>query len=316
MPYGWLDDPIEGPWRGAVNTVFAARAAEAWSVTTHDGLKSCSAAAVSARFRTAYNVGAVVSAPFSREGCRGRVFALDCALANSQLSLVEIVADRVGLGLEYCFLLRQVEATAAEREKSKLAHDLHDGLLQNLTAATLLLKVCSGNCEGEIRHNLDSIRKLLAGEQRRLRHFVNGWRHKNGSEDYSLAGACKSALTELSAYWNCHTSLRVSPRDARLPAAVAEHLWLIFTEAIANAVKHGKASRVRVYVVRTTQALAICISDNGRGFHGLAGSYTDDTLVAEHIGPQSLCERVRGLRGHLSLSTSPAGSRLQIRLPI
>jgi signal transduction histidine kinase len=153
-------------------------------------------------------------------------------------------------------------------------------------------------------------------EQKRLRDFVNGWRQKTDNENFPLANACERVLAELSAYWHCQTRLRVVPADAQVPSTIAEHLWLILAETIANASKHGNASRVLVDLERTTEALSICISDNGSGFRGLAGSYTDDTLIAEHIGPQFLCDRVRGLRGYLMLSTSPAGSRLQIRLPV
>lgn len=202
-----------------------------------------------------------------------------------------------------------------EDERLKLAHDLHDGILQNLTAATLQLKVCSRNCDAVTRHNLKSIQELLAAEQKRIRDFVSGGRQKNDNEDFLLTTACERVLRELSAYWRCQTSLRVVPGDAHVPSAIAEQLWLILAEGIANAAKHGGASHVLVDLERTTESLFVCISDNGSGFQGLAGTYTDETLIAQHLGPRFLCDRVRGLRGSLMLSTSPAGARLQIRLP-
>ena len=61
-----------------------------------------------------------------------------------------------------------------EDDRSKLAHDLHDGILQSLTAAALRLKACSKNCEGETRDELNSIQELLTAEQRRIRDFY-GW---------------------------------------------------------------------------------------------------------------------------------------------
>ena len=83
-----------------------------------------------------------------------------------------------------------------DADRSKLAHDLHDGLLQTLTAAALQLKVCSKNCQGDTRHELNSIQQLLAAEQKRIRVFVSGWDRKNGSKDFVLASACKVVLTE------------------------------------------------------------------------------------------------------------------------
>ena len=199
-------------------------------------------------------------------------------------------------------------------DKSRLAHDLHDGILQGLTAAALRLKACSKNCEGETRHELDSIQELLTAEQRRIRDSAGG--QMNDSEDFALVKACEGVLAELSAYWRCETPLRVVPSDARVSSVIAKHLWLILAEAIANAAKHGGATRVAVDLERTTDALVIILSDNGNGFLGLTGDYTDETLIAQHAGPRFLCDRVRILRGNLMLSTSPVGARLQIRLPV
>jgi signal transduction histidine kinase len=201
-----------------------------------------------------------------------------------------------------------------EDERSTLAHDLHDGILQSLTAATLRLKACSNNCEGETRHELDLIQELLAAEQRRIRDSVCG--QKNANEDFGLAKACGSVLAELSAYWRCETALRVVPSDARVSSAMAKNLWLILAEAVANAAKHGGATRVLVDLQRTPEDFVISLSDNGCGFLGLIGTYTGESLIARHAGPRFLCDRIRALRGSLTLSTSPVGARLQIRLPV
>jgi hypothetical protein len=90
---------------------------------------------------------------------------------------------------------------------------------------------------------LNSIQQLLRAEQKRVRDFVSGWDRKNDSKDFVLVSACEGVLTELSVYWHCETPLRVFPVDARVPSVIAENLWLILAEAIANAVKHGGATR-------------------------------------------------------------------------
>jgi signal transduction histidine kinase len=139
---------------------------------------------------------------------------------------------------------------------------------------------------------------------------------RNDSEDFALANACEGVLAELSAYWRCETPLRVVPSDARVSAVVAKELWLILAEAIANAVKHGGATRVAVDLEQTADALVISLSDNGNGFRGLTGDYSDGALVAKHARPRFLCDRVKTMRGNLRLSTSAAGVRLQIQLPL
>src|SRR5262249_37518683 len=158
----------------------------------------------------------------------------------------EIVADRIGLELEYHFLQLQTERLIATRERSKLAHDLHDGLLQNLTAATLQLSVCSAKCNGKTRKDLISIQQLLTSEQKRLREFVDGRCQAIESGNVALATWCERVLTDLGKYWHCETRLDVVPADAEIPAAMAGHLSLILAEALANSAKHGRASCVLV----------------------------------------------------------------------
>src|SRR5262249_26151213 len=233
------------------------------------------------RLQNKFNMGKVVSAPFAREaaGCVGRVFALDCARAiGSQLSLIEIVANRIGLELEYHFLHLQTERLMAARERAKLAHDIHDGLLQRLTAATLQLNLSSRKGNGKTRQNLISIQQLLTSEQKRLREFVDGRGQAIESGNVALATWCERVLTDLGKYWHCETRLDVVPADAEIPPAMAGHLSLILAEALANSAKHGRASRVLVTLERTAEALFMSINDNGSGFRGLTGTYTSEDL--------------------------------------
>lgn len=95
----WADEPIERLVAPCLTDVaFMTRSAQSSIVTTDRGIRLCAAPAVARRFREQYNFERVVSAPFSRSRCRGRIFALEGArFGDSQLPLVEIVADRVGI---------------------------------------------------------------------------------------------------------------------------------------------------------------------------------------------------------------------------
>jgi signal transduction histidine kinase len=300
-------------------SVFMTRSATSRMATTPSGMKFCRAPVVGPRLQNKFNMGKVVSAPFAREaaGCVGRVFALGCTRSiNSQLSLIEIVANRIGLELEYHFLHLQTELLVAARERSKLAHDVHDGLLQSLTAATLQLNLSSKKCNGKTRQDLISIQRLLTSEQKRLREFVDGGGQAIESGNVALATWCERVLTDLGEYWHCETRLDVVPADAVIPPAMAGHLSLILAEALANSAKHGRASRVLVTLERTAEALFMSINDNGSGFRGLTGSYTSEDLASGRVGPRFLCDRIRDLRGELTLSTSLKGSSLRLTLPM
>src|SRR5262249_33688193 len=91
---------------------------------------------------TAFDIRSVASAPFVGASCRGRVFILDRdSWSDFQLQLIEIMASRMANALDRQIMQGQAKQAAAERERTSLTRDLHDGLLQSLTAAGLQIKL-------------------------------------------------------------------------------------------------------------------------------------------------------------------------------
>jgi signal transduction histidine kinase len=90
----------------------------------------------------------------------------------------------------------------------------------------------------------------------------------------------------------------------------------MLAEAVANAVKHGKADRMTINFERSPHTLNVNIDDNGKGFSGLSGTYENELLSTMEKRPRSIYERVQELGGRMTLFTSPKGSRLQIQLPL
>ncbi|MBV9631494.1 MAG: ATP-binding protein [Xanthobacteraceae bacterium] len=262
-----------------------------------------------------HNVG---TAPFQGSACRGRVFVLDRASwSDFQLHLVEIIASRLANALDRQFMQTEARSAAAERERIRLTRDLHDGLLQSLTAAGLQIKLLSDSEEGERRTRLEVVGQLLNAEQRRIRDFVRKTPGRGQqSADVPLGLSLQEMMSETARHWNCATSLTVEPPDATAPAALCVHLSLMLAEAVANAVRHGRASSVRVTIRRGHKNVSVEVHDDGLGFDGATFSLNDEDLVAAGIGPFSLHERVRELGGLLGVRSSPGGVTLQIQLPL
>ena len=123
-------------------------------------------------------------------------------------------------------------------------------------------------------------------------------------------------LSEIGRRWHCKTPFAVTPPDATIRIELGEQLYLIFAETIANAVRHGQAGRVAIDIHHNRDSLELRMDDDGNGFSGLSGEYDHASLEVQRIGPASLCERVKTLRGELRLATSSRGTQLQIRLPM
>lgn len=266
-----------------------------------------------------FQIRSVGTAPFVGTLCRGRVFILDRgSWGDFLLLLIKFVASRIGMELDRQILQRQTEEAAAARERIRLTRDLHDGILQSLTAARFQLKLLSdGQRDQDTRSRLDLIKQLLNNEQIRIRDFVRQTLPKpDVATGPLLSPGLQRVISELGELWECTTSFSVDPEDSSVPAELSAHLSLMLAEAISNAVRHGGASTIRVGMRKTNEHLAIEIEDNGHGMTGSACNYDNIEPADAALGPVSLRGRVVELGGSLDIRSSPLGTELRIRLPL
>jgi signal transduction histidine kinase len=265
-------------------------------------------AAVKPSFAESFAIGVSCSAPFAGRDVAGRVFILAPGpFTPGLLHLAEIVAARIGAELEQ-FGLRSALANAAIlRERARLARDLHDGLLQDLTAARLTIKSLT-NAPGETtKADLEEIAGMLGEHQQRIRGFVKAVNPKP-VPDWDFAAEFVTLTAMLERQWQCEVVATLHPADLILPGSLGYQVFLIFGEAMANAVQHGHSRRIAVDVARKDQRLHMLIKDDGCGLPHREGGGMP--------GPFSLRQRVSDLGGTLQLATSGQGVELAIDLPI
>lgn len=270
--------------------------------------------------RQTYVIQSALTAPFRLSLCRGRIFLLDRSeLADPQdLLLAELIATRIGVDLEHYLLLNERAAAAALRERARLARDLHDGVLQGLTAANIQLKLSSTQANSALVDRLDETRQILAAEQQRIRAFVEGARSGVGtsSEVVDVAVQLDKLQANLERQWGCKISTTIEPPALRMVEGAMRNIRHLIGEAVSNAARHGRASRLEVAIRAAGSRLSITIIDDGAGFSGLDGTYADNDLSAQNLGPTSLRARTKDLGGTMSLRTSSSGTEIHIEIPL
>jgi signal transduction histidine kinase len=254
-----------------------------------------------------------ISAPF-RGGCAyGWLFAASTQNQPGDATLLALVAKQFGDDLERLGNTRKVAAAAVLRERTQTARDLHDGILQNLTATRLRLASCVKKARGSLAEGLSEIQTMLLEDQTRLRVMVEMGRSNQSAREFELDAQARALLEKLGRRWHCGVDLDVTPRDATVPAPVGSDLLMILAEALANSAQHGHASRVNVRIRLEAQQLSILFSDNGCG--------ADDAQAAkvpafEEIQPASIRERVAALNGKLFIVKKSPGLSLSIEFPV
>jgi signal transduction histidine kinase len=122
-----------------------------------------------------------------------------------------------------------------------------------------------------------------------------------------------AALTKQAAALSAREGLTidVDGPDAGLPLAleVEEQLYRLGQEALANVVKHARASRAAVRIAADDDIVMIEVHDDGRGFDPAA-------VGPDHFGLRSMRGRVADLGGRLEITSTPGqGTVLRVEVP-
>ena len=311
--------PVEafGDWTAPDLTAiaFASTNVSSKQCITTGGPKTSNTPLISHSLESEFQLQSIATAPFTSAICTGRIFMLDRSdWGEEDLILSEIVASRIVIELEHYALRLRLADTATATERIRLARDLHDGVLQSLTAAGLQLKAVTFNLDAGSKSVIDDVRQLLLDEQQRIRVFVEE-RKQSGQQQLTLRPKMQELINKHGRHWSCDIALSVTPEDAEIRSELARQLDFIVAEAIANAVRHGQASHVDVTVKAASDRVLLWIRDNGNGLRNTAGAYDMTELAARNIGPVSLRNRIAELKGSLTLSSSPNGVELRIDLP-
>ena len=207
------------------------------------------------------------------------------------------------------------EAAAATRTRLALARDLHDSVVQLLAGTAFRLEGVRRSVESgrDATPDIVQLQQELSTEQRELRAFIGQLRgNERLLRSPGVRGGLQALLERQRRQWGVEVELVQCPESLTLPASLDQALHQLVREGVANAVRHGKATYVSISVNSGRTGVSLVIADNGRGF-----SVKPDAAgePGAKIKPWSLNERVQALNGHLSLYSSPEGSRIIISLP-
>ena len=224
-------------------------------------------------------------------------------------SMTEIVAARIAFELEQFALTTELAASASSRERVRLARDLHDSFLQDLTAANLKLATLKAGLPSKSRAMVDDVSGILVNQQRRLRDFIEETRSDKLPASQLLGQLLQTFADRLAKQWQCAISVAVEPPKLQVNRRLTAEIVQLISEATANAVRHGSADRLQVRAESINGRLQLQIQDNGRG-------WTGPTRASNEEGPRSLQTRVSDLGGSLDLQNSPKGVCLAIEIPL
>lgn len=222
------------------------------------------------------------------------------------------------LGAERELLLHEALA-ASDRERQRLAADLHDGVIQLVSAITLRTATLarglrrsaspSGETCDQTAASLDRITVDLQAVTVDLRTLMGALAGDDVQGD-GLTGALSALVMPLA---ESGVTVDVSVGELTCGAETRSLLHRVTQELVRNVAKHAAAHRVQVSVGQEAGTITLALSDDGRGFDPYA---LDDRRHRGHMGLRLLEQRVREAGGAVDIVSAPGqGARATVTLP-
>ena len=242
---------------------------------------------------------------------RGWLILWDIAdLSVDFLELGVELGRAAGAVLDHDALISAIEEGAAARTRLSLARDVHDSVVQFLAGAAFRVEAImrGSRSGGQVDSDLKELKRLLIEEQVEIRAFVSALRRNRELELAEAVEELKALAQRLEQQWAIDCRIAASNDNASIPIRLQLDLQQLLREAVANAVRHGGASRIDVDVAVEQDQLRLQVRDNGSGFVLANGN--------SPVEPWSLKERVDRAHGSLSLYSEPGCTNIVITIPL
>jgi PAS domain S-box-containing protein len=205
---------------------------------------------------------------------------------------------------------------AALAERTRIAQELHDTLLQGFAGVTLQLKTAELALPDQpdvAAETLARVHRLATEALREARESVWDLR---GSEldELDLIEALRGRALAATAGSNLAATVTARGVPRRLPRRIEAAALRVGREALANAVKHAEASRIEIDVQFGAALLALQIRDDGRGF---TQNQLETAIRSGHFGITSMQDRAGQVGGTCEVGPGAQGGTLvTLRLPL
>ncbi|ROR32163.1 GAF domain-containing sensor histidine kinase [Inmirania thermothiophila] len=233
-------------------------------------------------------------------------------LDDDERELLTSIGRHLGMAIEKARLDEKARRFSVMRERTMLAHELHDSLAQTLASLRYQVRMLAEMMEqGDAtagRRELERIRNGLDEAHTELRELLVHFRAP--LDDRGLLPAIEETVERFRRETGIATFLQKECGAARLPALYELQVLRIVQEALANIRKHSRAHAVRILMRCRDGEYHVLVEDDGVGFEGrhLEGR------PGEHVGLSIMQERARRLGGELRIESEPGeGTRVDLR---
>jgi len=216
----------------------------------------------------------------------------------------------------YRLYVKEAGAAVTE-ERTRIACEIHDGLVQSLAGVNFKLDLCQQLARKDpkaCRATLRATKAQLKLAIQEARQVIFNLRPVH-FDKLDLIPALTNYLKSYETQYHIKTEFAVSGDETTLFPKTKIFLFRIIQESLSNVQKHARAERVAVHVAIGKTALTATISDNGVGFD--VEAIARDPEKWDHFGLRGILERARLIGGEARIESKKGrGTRIVIAVPL
>jgi len=204
--------------------------------------------------------------------------------------------------------------TLQDRERRRMARDLHDSLGQYLAALKMnmaLLSAADGSQAPLAAECSDIVDKCLT-ETRTLSHLL----HPPLLDEAGLGSAARWYVDGFAQRSGLNVTLELPPEMGRLNGDVETALFRVLQEGLTNVHRHSDSSAVDIRFILGANKVRLQIKDNGHGMPKKTLKRLVEGVADAGVGIPGMRERMRELGGSLEIQSDASGTLLRVEIPI
>ena len=216
----------------------------------------------------------------------------------------------------YRLYVKETGAAVTE-ERTRIACEIHDGLVQSLAGVGFKLELCQQLIRKNPKASLATLReskeqlKLAIQEARQVIFNLRPLQY----DKMELIPGLTNYLKSYEAQYHIKTDFTVSGDEQILFPRTKIFLFRIVQEALSNVVQHAKADRVSVRLTIDLERLKVTISDNGVGFNMEQVLHNPEKW--DHFGVRGIVERAKLVGGEAHIDSKKGrGTRIVVIVPL
>jgi signal transduction histidine kinase len=227
-------------------------------------------------------------------------------LGDTELDVLGRLSRRAAVAIEYRRAHDELQRVAVLDDRARIARDLHDGIIQSLFAASMVLNQVRELEQPPTRAQLVRLERLIGSSIEDLRRYVRDLTPPALSSS-DLGTVVRQLVRDFQERTGIRCRVSLEPRALATVQRGAVDIVQIIRESLSNIARHASASDCTIRLRRDGEQTTLEIRDDGRGLH---------RGQRRGFGLKNIVSRARFLGGEAAVTGEPgAGTLVRVILP-